>query len=162
MSALNNAKKLLSSEPLLQTQIGYRIVDEKAEINKALHAAFELVKKMRRQGSAVRFWAGQTNREINTLLTAGSPTFDINHWETNIMTNLRSYMQISSDLLNHLKSLNPPLTMQHLRPFKEAMDLDRRVTIDALDPLTKTLNQYNATHERDYGVAPAARFYPAG
>jgi hypothetical protein len=50
-------------------------------------------------------------------------------------------MAESSELLSQMKSLNPPLSSEHLKPMIRAMEHERDATIASLNPLTERLDQ---------------------
>lgn len=144
-----------------RADLGYRISQTKEEQQKALYEAFDLVRKARRRGLETRVWANKTNLETLALLnrlTANEvggqekrnasilqkKMWELACWENQILNALRVYMNEISDFINQLKFLNPPLTVEHLRPFQEAMLADRRITVEAMEPLTKTVSHLTA------------------
>jgi hypothetical protein len=137
----------------LRPQFGYHFSQTQEEEKKALHKAFELVRNTRLAGAEMRLWVHKTCmqtkillRQIseNKLLTKEQKLAELRHWENTILSCLSSYMNDTSDFLNQLKFLNPPLRSEQLKPFYQAMESDRQVTINALDALTKAVAEITA------------------
>ena len=139
--------------------IGYKLSNSEEEIKKALRRAFDLVQKSKVMGLETR---GSTNKiqqellllfqTIRPLVKPGKEELNraedlqyniqkLTSWESLTIQVLRGYMDQTSQLLQNLKLLNPPLTNAHLKPFMEAMLSDRRMTIDTLGPLNNSIEK---------------------
>lgn len=142
---------------ILQTHTGYDLHQSDQVAKDALTTAFELVKKSRRSGAETRLWAAELFSKIRKLLWVSQQKAilkqrqdpdqinkkigEITCWETDIFQILRSYMTTSSEILTRLKALNPPLDSSQIKPFLEAVEMDRKGTMVALEPLAKKMHE---------------------
>jgi hypothetical protein len=136
---------------------GYDLANSDQAAKDALQTAFMLVKKSRRTGAETRMWAAELLSKVRKLLwsynawTHQQEVLDqeklsrkigeISCWETDIHQVLRSYMTITSEILTQVKALNPPLATHQLRPFLDAIDMDRKGTMASLEPLAHKTNE---------------------
>jgi len=138
-------------------ELGYSISDTQHAAREALERVLEYLRKIRRTGMETRGWTRQTFETLDEKLHAlnhitnpeSSQTIlgDLAAWEGHILQVIRHYMQEASDTINRIKTMNPPLTNNQLRPFIEAVEADRSETIKALSPLTQAIEQL-AAHKR--------------
>lgn len=141
--------------PFQGREFGYQISKTDEAVKKALVRALDLLKKMRWSGAETRIWTAQM--EIDTKqkvekLKYSSPNEsgikgvekkvrEITEWERNILYTIRRYMSESTEMINQLKTLNPPLSSEHLKPFVKAMERDRENTISALNPVASNIDE---------------------
>lgn len=147
-------------ERAINLSIGYQISDSHAAEKMALSDAFELVRRARETGAQTREWANRTLWESRTLIkrlnkdvgrTVASKLWEIACLESKIILGLRNYMNETSEFMNKLKPLNPPLRSDQIKPFMEAIVSDRNVTLQAIDMLTKIVTQmseYKLAHQQ--------------
>ena len=137
---------------------GYQIGDTDAAVKEALNRVLEYLRSLRRAGAETRGWTQSTVGQLEEKLVAlrriskgESPEAmlsDLLAWEGHILQVIRHYMQEVSDTMNRIKTLNPPLTTNQLRPFLQAVEDDRTATIQALTPITQAIEkiaQWKAT-----------------
>jgi len=141
----------------IRASVGYQFSQTDSEAKKALAIAFEVVKRARRAGAETRHWTLDASHKTRTLfqqsrnlvsvqppdtrypLTLEKRLNELTLWENNILQALRSYITEMGQHMNNLKLLNPPLSSHQLSPFIEALASDRRITLAALEPLTKNI-----------------------
>ncbi len=138
--------------------LGYSISETDQAAKEALARVLEYLRRLRRTGMETRGWTRQTFETLDEKLHAlthlaepgSSQTIlsDLAAWEGHILQVIRHYMQEASDTINRIKTLNPPLTANQLRPFIEAVEADRSETISALSPLTEAIERL-ALHKRE-------------
>lgn len=137
---------------------GYGIAETDNAAKTALGLASDLVSEASALGSHLRSWGiearertrqllklgDQMSRGMETPLNVQEFIVEILKCEQNISGSIRQYFLKISDLLHHLKMLNPPLTSQQLDPYMEAILADRRVTMVSLEPLSDTIQKIAA------------------
>lgn len=140
-------------EDNMQISIGYHIANSHVAEKRALAEAFELVKKARESGAKMRVWIHETQLETQYLLarvrkdgalTAAMKSWEVACLESKIVNGLRNYMNDTSEMMNNLRPLNPPLRTDQLKPFMEAMTSDRTITIQKMDLLTRAVADLTA------------------
>src|SRR5262249_27609293 len=119
-------------------------------------SAFELVNRIRRSGAEARVWAARTNeqarrvltrlRKIPASLSGAQPLLErqfveMAAWQDNVSRTINGFVDKSEDLLSALKQLNPPLTSERLKPFRDAIQSERRITLHSLEMLGKTVEE---------------------
>ena len=132
---------------MMNLNLGYRLDQSMKEEKKALHFAFGLVKDAKMLGKELRDWARQMSftgevvlRKIQSQeINNNEKLNEINNLESLVMMGLRSYMTQISDITNSLKSLNPPLKTDQIRPFSLVIIADRNLTVKAMEPLTRVV-----------------------
>ncbi len=154
-------------ERAMHLSIGYQITNSHVEEKRALAHAFELVRRAREMGAHTREWANRAMWESRTLMgrlrkdtgtTVAAKLWEIACLESKIITGLRSYMNETSELMNGLKPLNPPLRSDQLKPFMEAMVSDRNVTVQSMDMLTKIIGELTAYRAANQSIEPNPAF----
>lgn len=126
--------------------VGYEIGQADAAARDAVTKVLDILRRLRRTGAETRGWAEHALNQLNEKLevyngladrSAGSALLsDLMAWEGHILQVVRHYMQEAADTMNRIKILNPPLSAQQLRPFLQAVETDRALTIESLNPLT--------------------------
>lgn len=144
---------------------GYSISQTDLASKDALTRVLEVLRRLRRTGAETRGWTRQTFETLDEKLHAlthlsdresGQAILaDLVAWEGHILQVIRHYMQEASDTINRIKTMNPPLTNNQLRPFIEAVEADRAETIEALGPLTEAIEKL-AGHKRS-NTRPSSR-----
>ena len=144
--------------------LGYEIGKTDTATTEALTRLLEYMRRLRRTGAETRGWTRHTLENIDEKLlaldhldkhhTGEAILADLVAWETHILQIIRHYMQEASDTINRIKTLNPPLTTNQLRPFIQAVETDRTDTIAALDPLTKALERLSVYKRRGAARSP--------
>lgn len=138
-------------------QIGYSIQHSDQAMKKALGKALDILRKLRWSSAQTRNWITQiqidTRQKMEKMKYPGigqklkgraaieKQIREITEWETDILHNIRQYMNDSSDLISQMKTLNPPLTSENLKPFIDAMQRDRLATMSILNPITDSIEQ---------------------
>ncbi len=130
----------------MKTQFGYAISQTEEREQEALFLAYDLVRKAREIGAEMRMWAQkiQAERKFSDTRVLESTKIELSSLESKILLALKDYMYATSELLNSLKPLNPPLRAEQLKPFVDAMLIERDTTVSAMDPLTRTVGELNA------------------
>lgn len=144
--------------------LGYEIGKTDSATTEALTRLLEYMRRLRRTGAETRGWTRHTLENLDEKLLALDHLeshqsrevilADLVAWETHILQIIRHYMQEASDTINRVKTLNPPLTTNQLRPFIQAVEDDRTDTIAALDPLTKALERLAVFKQRGAARSP--------
>ncbi len=73
---------------------------------------------------------------------------EIHEWETTLKKSIQDYMYNSTEMLSKMRLLNPPLSTENLKPFIDAIEKDRLVTIGALRPLMELIDQLALLRDR--------------
>jgi len=152
---------LLSKEMESKTQIGYILAEADQEESRALATAFDLVRRLRRVGAETRVWAIRTNdqarrvlarfRQIPSNATGMQPLMErqfleIVIWRDALLKATNGFIDKTEESLDGMKRLNPPLTTARLKPFREASQTERHITMNALDMFAKTVEELMALH----------------
>jgi hypothetical protein len=144
---------------------GYDISREDGATLEALNRLLDILRRLRHTGAETRAWTRQTLAHLQEKLKALDEVkepgtgiailSDLVAWEGHILQVIRNYMQEVSETVLRIKTLNPPLTAEQLRPFIQAAEDDRTQTIQSLVPLTAIVeelgrrkNQRTASHSR--------------
>jgi hypothetical protein len=142
--------------------VGYQISQTDAAVKEAMNTAFKLVRKAIQDGVQTRIWAKRAMGSTSALLKVSlriSKTLSLDSsepsdwekimweftgWENKILQTLRRYYGDTSNIIQQLKVMNPPLSSSHLKPFLEALQNDQRLTFTALESLTKNIEQFTS------------------
>jgi hypothetical protein len=144
-----------SARPKTKIGIGYGISDSADAVKTALGLAADLVSEGAALGMNLRSWGIDAREKTHRILKMGERMSEgsdvplhvqeliaeVLRWEQEISGSIRHYFMQISDLLNHLRMLNPPLNTEQLDPFVEAILTDRRATMAALEPLSSTVQK---------------------
>jgi hypothetical protein len=130
----------------IKSDCGYEIRSSESAASEALERVLGYLRRLRRTGAETRGWTQNTRDHLEEKLRAlaalgkkaGGEAIlaDLLAWEAHILQVIRHYMQEVSETINRIKTLNPPLTTDQLKPFLQAVESDRSETITALEPLT--------------------------
>jgi hypothetical protein len=159
-----------------QRNLGYRIDKSDEAVRKALTRAIDLLKRMRWLGAEIRVWAAHIETDIkqklesikypdagkNEKFQTEKKVIELSELESYILHTVRRYMSESNDLMNQLKTLNPPLTSEHIKPFLNPMLKDREATLSALNLLTRSIDELASLKFRlRQGRFPILSYSPA-
>jgi hypothetical protein len=145
--------------------IGYQLSQSDEAIKQAIYSAFSVVRQMRKAGTDMRIWSDSATVETRRLIDRFNHEVlipikerksadleklicEFASWENKILETLRTYIHQTTELGAEIKKLNPPLTSSQLKPFSEAMQADRQLTLTKLESLTKNIEQLTALKTR--------------
>lgn len=130
---------------------GYELGSTDSAVKEALGRVLDYLRRLRRTGAETRGWTQNTRQHLDEKLAAlkslagkqGGEALlaDMVAWEGHILQVIRHYMQEVSETINRIKMLNPPLNANQLKPFIQAVECDRAETIEALEPLTRAVEE---------------------
>jgi hypothetical protein len=159
---------------------GYLISQTDEVIKHALEKAQRIANKACLLGAETREWSEkahlETRKRIQLLrdhkwtessqeLRNGfshKKIWEMNKWEAEIQFLIKNFMNESTELTNQLKTMNPPLKTEHLRPLINMAEQDRNHSVLILSQLTKSLDELAAlkSYLRE-GRLPIFAFQPA-
>lgn len=138
--------------------MGYQFSQSDHAVEKALLKALDYLRTARWSGAEVRDWAKNTHENLrqkiglvkqhNSEVSLVHKLREIHEWETTLKKSIQDYMYNSTEMLSKMRLLNPPLSTENLKPFIDAIEKDRLVTISALRPLMELIDQLALLQDR--------------
>lgn len=141
-----------------KTELGYKFSQSDHAMEKALLKALDCLRTARWSGAETREWAKNKHDDLkqkmglvkqhNADTSLIHKLREIHEWETELKKSIQDYMYNSTEMLSKMRLLNPPLSTENIRPFIDAMEKDRLMTISALRPLVEMIDQLALLRER--------------
>lgn len=141
-----------------KTELGYKFSQSDHAMENALLKALDYLRAARWNGAETREWAKITQEDLrkkmglvkdhNSDASLIQRLREINEWETSLKKSIQDYMYNSTERLSKMRLLNPPLSTENLRPFLDAIEKDRLLTISTLRPLVEMIDQLALLRER--------------
>ena len=144
------------SNPTSRKAYGFEMSDLKEAQESALLRGKTLAREVKMSGNSLREWATKTSKETTKLIQRikkdpikFNQRVPIDEFgklltgENEISRMIRIYFGEVSNNLVELKNLNPPLQTKQITPFLNEILDERRLTLSALEPLTKSIDEIN-------------------
>jgi len=136
MQPYKSVQKLTST-----SMLGYPINQAQEQEHAALNHAFQLVRKGKHLGLQTRLWVEEARRHTEQLLHWGAEDDAWHNWKAKVLSVPQAYLNEMENLVRRFAPLNPPLKTEHIRPFLEAISLDRQITVESMEHVLALINQ---------------------
>ncbi len=136
MQPFKSVQKLIPTSTL-----GYPLSQTQEQEHLALNAAFELVRKAKHLGLQTRLWVEEARRHTEQLLHWGSEEEAWRYWKSKVLSVPQAYLKEMDVLTKGFAPLNPPLKTEHIRPFMEAISMDRQITVESVAGVVALVNE---------------------
>jgi hypothetical protein len=121
--------------------LGYPLTETQEHEHLALNEAFDLVRKAKHLGLQTRLWVEEARRHTEQLLHWGSEEQAWRFWKEKVLSVPNAYLSEMDALIKKFEPLNPPLKTEHIRPFQEAIGMDRQITVEAISYVVALMNE---------------------